>query len=92
MRIVASRPLPAAGGHLAVPEGTTATSLARITGGGANEIKLPQAAGSTDDYYLFTVSSETSAAFVPGLYHWDCEQVFWFRWRFLSVQHLPNIP
>ncbi|WBB98906.1 MULTISPECIES: CoA transferase [unclassified Solwaraspora] len=26
-------PLPAAGGHLAVPEGTTATSLARITGG-----------------------------------------------------------
>lgn len=53
--------------------GYTAEYVARITGGGANEIKLPQAAGSTDDYYLFTVSSETSAAFVPGLYHWQLE-------------------
>jgi hypothetical protein len=53
--------------------GYTAEYVARITGGGANEIKLAQAAGSTDDYYLFTVSSVTSADFVPGLYHWQLE-------------------
>ena len=53
--------------------GFTAEYVARITGGGANEIKLPQAAGSTDDYYLFSVSSVTSADFVPGLYHWQLE-------------------
>lgn len=53
--------------------GYTAEYVARITGGGANEIKLAQAAGSTDDYYLFTVSSVTSAEFVPGLYHWQLE-------------------
>lgn len=53
--------------------GFTAEYVARITGGGSTEIKLPQAAGSTDDYYLFTVSSETSAAFLPGLYHWQLE-------------------
>lgn len=53
--------------------GYTAEYVARITGGGATEIKLPQAAGSTDDYYLFTVSSVTSADFVPGLYHWQLE-------------------
>ena len=53
--------------------GYTAEYVARITGGGATEIKMPQAAGSTDDYYLFTVSSETSAAFLPGLYHWQLE-------------------
>jgi len=53
--------------------GYTAEYVARITGGGSTEIKLAQAAGSTDDYYLFTVSSETSAAFLPGLYHWQLE-------------------
>ena len=53
--------------------GYTAEYVARITGGGANEIKLPQAAGSTDDYYLFTVSSATSELFLPGLYHWQLE-------------------
>ena len=53
--------------------GYTAEYVARITGGGASEIKLPQAAGSTDDYYLFTVDSVTSAAFTPGLYHWQLE-------------------
>lgn len=53
--------------------GYTAEYVARITGGGSNEIKLPQAAGSTDDYYLFTVDSETSADFTPGLYHWQLE-------------------
>lgn len=53
--------------------GYTAEYVARITGGGSTEIKLPQSASSTDEYYLFTVSSETSAAFVPGLYHWQLE-------------------
>lgn len=53
--------------------GYTAEYVARITGGGSTEIKLPQAAGSTDDYYLFSVSSETSAGFLPGLYHWQLE-------------------
>lgn len=54
-------------------QGYTAEYVARITGGGASEIKLPQVAGSTDDYYLFTVSSATSSAFEPGLYHWQLE-------------------
>ena len=53
--------------------GFTAEYVARITGGGSTEIKMPQAAGSTDDYYLFSVSSETSATFLPGLYHWQLE-------------------
>lgn len=54
-------------------DGYTAEYVARITGGGSTEIKLPQAAGSTDDYYLFTVSSETSETFLPGFYHWQLE-------------------
>jgi len=53
--------------------GYTAEYVARITGGGSTEIKLPQSASSTDDYYLFTVSSDTSTAFLPGLYHWQLE-------------------
>lgn len=53
--------------------GYTAEYVARITGGGASEIKLAQAAGSTDDYYLFSVSSVTSAEFEPGKYHWQLE-------------------
>ena len=53
--------------------GYTAEYVARITGGGSNEIKLPQSASSTDDYYLFTVDSDTSASFLPGLYHWQLE-------------------
>jgi len=53
--------------------GYTAEYVARITGGGSSEIKLPQAAGSTDNYYLFTVDSTTSADFEPGKYHWQLE-------------------
>lgn len=53
--------------------GYTAEYVARITGGGSNEIKLPQSGSSTDDYYLFTVSSATSESFLPGLYHWQLE-------------------
>jgi hypothetical protein len=54
-------------------DGYTAEYVARITGGGSTEIKIPQAAGSTDDYYLFTVSSGTSESFLPGFYHWQLE-------------------
>jgi hypothetical protein len=54
-------------------DGYTAEYVARITGGGATEIKLPQAVGSTDSYYLFTVPSATSELFEPGLYHWQLE-------------------
>jgi hypothetical protein len=53
--------------------GYTAEYVARITGGGSTEIKLPQSGSSTDDYYLFTVSSATSESFLPGLYHWQLE-------------------
>lgn len=51
----------------------TATYVARITGGGANEITLVGTAYNDD--YLFTVSSVTSADFVPGYYHWQLEIV-----------------
>jgi hypothetical protein len=54
-------------------DGYTAEYVARITGGGSTEIKIPQAAGSTDDYYLFTVASGTSESFLPGFYHWQLE-------------------
>ena len=50
----------------------SAEYVARITGGGASEIKLAGTEGSAD-YYLFTVPSATSADFVPGLYHWQLE-------------------
>lgn len=54
-------------------EGYTAEYVARITGGGSFEIKLQQAAGSTDDYYLFQIGSATTESFLPGLYHWQLE-------------------
>ena len=49
----------------------SAEYVARITGGGANEIKLP--ATESGGTYLFTVDSVTSADFAPGLYHWQLE-------------------
>lgn len=49
----------------------TATYVARITGGGANEIVLTGTASGAD--YLFTVASEDSADFAPGYYHWQLE-------------------
>lgn len=51
----------------------TATYIARITGGGANEITLTGSAYGTE--YLFAVSSAVSADFVPGYYHWQLEMV-----------------
>lgn len=53
--------------------GYTAEYVARITGGGSSEIKIPQAAGSTDTYYLFTADSTTTALFLTGKYHWQLE-------------------
>ncbi len=50
----------------------SATYVARITGGGANEIQIT-ATESNPSYYLFTVTSATSSSFVPGLYHWQLE-------------------
>ena len=50
----------------------SAEYVARITGGGASEIKL--AANESDPtFYLFTVDSITSTDFVPGYYHWQLE-------------------
>lgn len=49
----------------------SAEYVARITGGGSNEIKLP--ATEVDGYYLFTVESATSADFEVGRYHWQLE-------------------
>jgi len=51
----------------------TATYVARITGGGANEITLTGTASGDD--YLFTADSATSADFAPGYYHWQLEIV-----------------
>lgn len=53
------------------PAEYSAEYVARITGGGSNEIKLP---GTENvNYYLFTVPSTTSADFEPGYYHWQLE-------------------
>lgn len=53
------------------PSEYSAEYVARITGGGENEIKL--AATETGGYYLFTVDSVTSADFSVGVYHWQLE-------------------
>ena len=45
--------------------------VARITGGGSNEIKV--SATETGGTYLITVDSATSADFVAGYYHWQLE-------------------
>lgn len=55
------------------PAEYSAEYVARITGGGEDEIKLAQAAGTTADYFLFVVDSTTSAAFSVGVYHWQLE-------------------
>ena len=45
--------------------------VARITGGGSNEIKI--AAQELNGTYVFEVDSVTSATFVAGFYHWQLE-------------------
>lgn len=53
------------------PATHSAEYVARVTAGGSGEIKL--AAIERTGYYLFQVSSATSAAFEPGFYHWQLE-------------------
>ena len=55
------------------PSAHSAEYVARITGGGATEIKIAGTEPSGEDYYLFTVESVTSGDFVPGKYHWQLE-------------------
>jgi len=57
------------------PASYTATYVARITGGGSSEVQVTGTSGGGGAYYLFTVSSETSAGFNPGVYHWQLEIV-----------------
>ena len=47
--------------------------VARIKGGGSNEIKV--ASTTIDDDYLFTISSSTSGNFETGNYHWQLEVI-----------------
>jgi len=49
----------------------SAEYVARITGGGSNEIKL--AGTEASGYYLFTADSTTSSDFAVGRYHWQLE-------------------
>ena len=53
------------------PDLFTATYVARITGGGNTEIQV--SGTNYNGAYLFTVSSEDSADFVAGYYHWQLE-------------------
>ena len=53
------------------PATHSAEYVARITGGGSSEIKLP--AVERTNYYLFTVPTATSETFNPGFYHWQLE-------------------
>jgi len=55
------------------PASYTATYVARITGGGSNEIQLTGTDQTT--HYLFTVPSADSDYFNPGYYHWQLEIV-----------------
>jgi hypothetical protein len=57
------------------PASYTATYVARITGGGSSEVQVTGTSGGGGAYYLFTVSSATSAGFNPGVYHWQLEIV-----------------
>ena len=49
----------------------SATWVARIATGGSTEIVVNATEAST--YYLFTISSATSATFTKGHYHWQLE-------------------
>jgi hypothetical protein len=51
----------------------SASYVARIAAGTNAEIQI--AAVERSDYYLFTASSATSAAFAAGFYHWQLEVV-----------------
>ena len=74
----------------------SANYVARITAGGASEIQIP--ATETSSYYMLTVSSATTAAFVSGFYHWQLEvtqtssgnRIVVERGEFELVQDLDN--
>jgi len=53
------------------PASYSAEYVARVAAGQSSEIKLP--AIERSNYYLFQVTSATSAAFEPGYYHWQLE-------------------
>lgn len=53
------------------PASYSAEYVARIASGQSGEIKLP--AIERSNYYLFQVTSATSAAFETGYYHWQLE-------------------
>ena len=53
--------------------GFTAEYVSRIAGGGSGEIKVSQAAGSTDAYYLFIIEYSASLMFETGVYDWQLE-------------------
>jgi len=53
------------------PAEYSAEYVARITGGGNNEIKITGT--ESQNYYLFTVSSADSSDFLAGYYHWQLE-------------------
>jgi|TARA_R110000744_G_scaffold174031_1_gene292746 hypothetical protein len=53
------------------PASFSAEYVARITAGGASEIKI--AGTERDSYYWFTAASSVSANFTPGRYHWQLE-------------------
>jgi hypothetical protein len=53
------------------PATYSAEYVARITGGGASEIKIEGV--ERNNYYWFTASSSVSADFPPGRYHWQLE-------------------
>jgi len=52
--------------------GYTAQYVARIQGDVA-EIKIAQSDQSTDEFYLFSISSSDSASFLAGAYRWQLE-------------------
>ena len=53
--------------------GYTAEYVARITDGGSTEIKLQQDASTTDEAFVFVVTSVVAELFLPGVYHWQLE-------------------
>jgi hypothetical protein len=55
------------------PADYTATYVARISGGGSTEIQVTGT--NYNGAFLFSVSSEDSADFVAGAYHWQLEMV-----------------
>lgn len=53
------------------PSSYTLTYVARITGGGASEIKFD--ANNVNGTFFVTLLSTTTSAFTPGDYHWQAE-------------------